>query len=77
MPVAKQAHDRQTMADKHHGKAQSRAQLFQRQQDMCLGRNVEPRDDFIDEDELRMEPRAPPPESRARGTPRLPYSARP
>lgn len=31
------------------------AELYQRQQDMRLGRKVEPRDNFIDEDEVRME----------------------
>ena len=53
--VTEHPHQRQVMADEHHGEAKTGAQIFQQQKNMRLGRDVEARDDLVGDDEIGLE----------------------
>ena len=53
--VAQHPHDRQIVADEHHGKTKPGAQFPQQQQDMRLRLNIETGNDFVGDDEIRLQ----------------------
>jgi len=53
--VAEHSHQREIVADEHHGETKPGAQFLQQQENMRLGRDIEARHDFVGDDEVGLE----------------------